>query len=110
MTNDENWLIYLLQNTSTGHVYGGCTNDIDRRIKQHNGLLKGGAKYTRSRKCGGEWKVKAFIGYTTRSMAGKLEARIKKKIGLEKRLTEMKKITDETDLFLTEVIANGLNF
>lgn len=40
------WLVYLLR-CSDGSLYCGITNDIDRRLSQHN---KGkGAKYTRTR-------------------------------------------------------------
>lgn len=30
-------------------LYAGCTNDLDRRLKQHNGA-KGGAHYTKIRR------------------------------------------------------------
>ena len=29
--------------------YCGITTNMERRLKQHNGVIKGGAKYTRSR-------------------------------------------------------------
>ena len=29
-----------------GNTYNGFTNNLERRIKQHNSILKGGAKYT----------------------------------------------------------------
>ena len=32
-----------------GTFYCGITTNLERRLKQHNGVLKGGAKYTRSR-------------------------------------------------------------
>jgi len=32
-----------------GSLYTGITPNIEKRLKQHNGLLAGGAKYTRSR-------------------------------------------------------------
>ena len=42
------YFTYILRcNDNT--FYTGITPDIKRRIKQHNGLLKGGAKYTHSR-------------------------------------------------------------
>ena len=44
------WVVYLLVSTD-GSTYVGATVDRDRRLKQHNGLLKGGAKAT-SRKPG----------------------------------------------------------
>lgn len=41
--------IYILK-CADGTLYVGRTNNPDRRIRQHNGELKGGAKYTRSRR------------------------------------------------------------
>lgn len=32
-----------------GRTYNGFSNNTERRIKQHCGILKGGAKYTRGR-------------------------------------------------------------
>lgn len=43
------WQVYLLQ-CSDGSYYCGITNNMKRRIRQHNGELKGGAAYTRSRR------------------------------------------------------------
>ena len=37
---------YLLY-TNTKHTYIGATIDIDHRLRQHNGELVGGAKYTK---------------------------------------------------------------
>jgi putative endonuclease len=31
-------------------LYTGITNNLERRFKQHNGQIKGGAKYTRSKR------------------------------------------------------------
>tara|TARA_B110000438_G_scaffold225437_1_gene219491 strand:- start:418 stop:690 length:273 start_codon:yes stop_codon:yes gene_type:complete len=44
----KNWIIYLLE-CGDKTLYCGITNDIKNRLKQHNGEIKGGAKYTRSR-------------------------------------------------------------
>ncbi len=41
------WVVYLLR-CRDNHLYCGITNQLDRRIRQHNGELKGGAKYTRA--------------------------------------------------------------
>lgn len=43
------YFTYILKCTD-GTLYTGSTNDIDKRLKQHNGILKGGAKYTRGRR------------------------------------------------------------
>ena len=43
----NNWLIYILK-CGDGSLYCGITNNLKKRLKQHNGEIKGGAKYTRS--------------------------------------------------------------
>ena len=37
---------YMLYNDVNTRTYTGSTNDIYRRIRQHNGEIKGGARYT----------------------------------------------------------------
>lgn len=37
---------YLLQNANETKTYIGSTNNFTRRIRQHNGALCGGARYT----------------------------------------------------------------
>lgn len=39
------WNCYLLQ-SETGATYVGITEDLDRRLRQHNGALAGGAAAT----------------------------------------------------------------
>ena len=45
------WNCYLLATCDAGSqkTYVGITPDLDRRLKQHNGLLSGGAKATHGR-------------------------------------------------------------
>ncbi len=43
------WWVYILR-CSDGTLYTGVAVDRDRRIRQHNGELVGGARYTRSRR------------------------------------------------------------
>lgn len=45
---------YALENGRTNKSYTGQTNNFERRIRQHNGELKGGARYTHSVQ-GGQW-------------------------------------------------------
>ncbi len=40
--------LYIIE-SDFERTYCGVTNDLQRRIKQHNGLIKGGAKATRGR-------------------------------------------------------------
>ena len=46
-TPQKNWLIYILE-CGDGSLYCGITNNLEKRLKQHKGEIKGGAKYTRS--------------------------------------------------------------
>jgi predicted GIY-YIG superfamily endonuclease len=46
------WYCYLLVSSDYKRTYIGATNNPDRRLKQHNGELSGGAKAT----SGHEWR------------------------------------------------------
>ena len=50
------WYCYLLSCESKTYV--GATIDPDRRLRQHNGELSGGAKATR----GNKWERKCLVG------------------------------------------------
>lgn len=56
----NNYICYCLKNYKNNKTYVGITNNWRRRKRQHNGELKGGARYTR----GGKWSkffhVKGF--------------------------------------------------
>jgi len=67
------WQVYILE-CADGTFYTGITTDVDRRVAEHNGSVKG-AKYTRPRR-----PVKAVYTreYGTKSEAAKEECRIKK--------------------------------
>jgi putative endonuclease len=43
------WVVYIL-NCADGSFYTGVTTDVARRIRQHNGEIVGGARYTRVRR------------------------------------------------------------
>lgn len=49
---------YLLRSSTSRRTYVGITNNLPRRIRQHNGELKGGAKSTRA---GRPYDVAAFV-------------------------------------------------
>jgi predicted GIY-YIG superfamily endonuclease len=44
------WYFYLIENN--GFTYAGVSPDPIRRLRQHNGEIKGGAKYTTSKGSG----------------------------------------------------------
>ncbi len=48
-SNKSSWFVYILR-CADNTLYTGITTDVDNRIKQHNGVDKKGAKYTRNRR------------------------------------------------------------
>lgn len=50
---------YILYNTENNQTYNGYTNNLERRLKQHNGTLKGGARATS--RCN-SWEYLVIIG------------------------------------------------
>ena len=72
--SSSNWLVYILE-CRDDSLYCGITNNLEKRLKQHNGEIKGGAKYTRShRPCKLVYKEES----ASRSEASQREAIIKK--------------------------------
>jgi putative endonuclease len=68
------WYMYVVV-CCDNSFYCGITIDLDRRLKQHNGELSGGAKYTRGRRpCRYVYTKKA----ADRSTASKLEYSFKR--------------------------------
>ena len=45
----EPWSVYLLQ-CADGTLYTGVARDLQRRLRQHNGELAGGPRYTQGRR------------------------------------------------------------
>jgi putative endonuclease len=97
----RNWILYLLRNTENNYTYLGVTNKSERRIRQHNGEIKGGAKYTRMHKGNGEWeyylKAKNLTKREALSIertAKNLRRRARGKTALEKRLDVLLPLLD----------------
>jgi len=78
------WSLYVLL-CADGTLYTGITTDITRRVRQHNGEIKGGAKYTRGRR---PVKLVASWPQENRSMAAKAEWRFKQ-LQRSQKLTEI---------------------
>lgn len=69
---------YLLRSLNPHYknqTYGGSTNDLKRRIRQHNGEIAGGAKTTKGK---GPWQYYVLLeGFSTYNEALSCEWRIK---------------------------------
>ena len=74
--SQNNYLVYLLVNSSNNCTYIGCTNNPQRRIRQHNGELVGGAKYTKNKKNDGIWLYYGQILNLDKSLALSIEKKI----------------------------------
>lgn len=70
----KNWYVYLAQ-CGDGSFYCGITDNLIRRFQAHNGLVKGGAKYTASRR---PVLLVCWLTAENKSSALKLELCIKK--------------------------------
>ena len=66
------YFVYILYSTSIDKYYIGHTNDIERRIYEHN---LGKEKFTRK---GVPWEIKFFRSYDTNIEATREELRLKK--------------------------------
>ena len=59
----DEWSCYIIENK--GYTYVGVSNNVTKRLRAHNGEIKGGAKYTTSKGCG--WKHICVIhGFPTK--------------------------------------------
>ncbi|MBP9691166.1 GIY-YIG nuclease family protein [Candidatus Woesebacteria bacterium] len=67
------YFVYILE-CHDGTLYIGITTDLERRIKQHNGEIRGGAKYTQARR---PVVLRYIEEYETRSKAQVREAELK---------------------------------
>lgn len=82
----SNWWVYVIQSlvprtdrrgrALPGVCYVGSTTDFYRRLHQHNGMLRGGGKYTAKHR---PWQLRALYGpYANRSEAFRAEMALKR--------------------------------
>ena len=70
---EKDWFVYLLATVQPPmRTYVGATVDPDRRLRQHNGALKGGARAT-SRVPGGWYRVCYLKGFESKREALRFE-------------------------------------
>lgn len=82
------YLVYLLRCENLSYV--GMTNDIFKRLRQHNGEIKGGARYTSKRK--GWYPVMIIDGFQDMKSAMQCEWRLKRgKKGVNGRIKYLNK-------------------
>lgn len=73
-TGEKEWFFYIIQNGNC--TYAGVSPDPVRRLRQHNGEIKGGAKYTLSK--GPGWKHVCIVsGFQTKIQSMQFEWAVK---------------------------------
>ena len=86
MGKSSTWWVYAIQSQVVrigrrgqplpGFFYVGCTTNPVRRLRQHNGEIKGGGKYTSKHR---PWTARALYGpYANQSEALKAERALKR--------------------------------
>lgn len=72
------WCCYILRSENEEHknsTYNGMTNNIEQRIRKHNGYISGGAKATQHYR---PWKIYCLItGFTNKIEAMQAEWKIR---------------------------------
>jgi putative endonuclease len=68
-------IVYVLQSESSGTVYIGQTNDLERRLSEHNDRTSRRTLYTKRN--AGPWRVLYTERYADRSSAMKREKALK---------------------------------
>ena len=90
---DRPWTFYVIWHEACGATYAGVSPDVHRRLRQHNGELVGGAKYTTAR--GPGWRHVCFVrGFRTKQEVLQFEWAVKhepprRKGGLEARIKKL---------------------
>ena len=86
------YLVYLLQSHNLSYI--GMTNDFEKRWKQHNQILKGGAKYTKQYN---DWTPICIIdGFPTKREAMQCEWRLKRVKGYFNRIKNISTILESS--------------
>lgn len=99
----SNFYVYLLV-SSSGSTYIGATVDLDRRLRQHNKELVGGAKATSSKVTKGEiWERACYVmNFPSWSAALQFEWRWKKlSWKLSKKMKPLERRLRALDLLLS---------
>ncbi|XP_058105370.1 structure-specific endonuclease subunit slx1 [Magnolia sinica] len=89
-STSTSWLVYLIVSSRIRKTYVGVTTNFPRRLKQHNGECKGGAKASRA---GRPWACACLVhGFKGRSEACVFESKWK---SFSRTMTRKRK-TDDT--------------
>jgi predicted GIY-YIG superfamily endonuclease len=80
------WFVYVLASAERTRTYVGVARDVAKRVAQHNGEERGGARSTRA---GRPWSVGVVYGpYRDRGEAQRAEARVRGHAGAARLTVE----------------------
>ena len=84
MNEKCHWVCYVIGHENQRATYCGMSNNVVRRLRQHNGEIKGGARYT-SRVHKGCWTPLIHVrGFQSRRQVAQFEWAMKKRRGPHK--------------------------
>ena len=107
---ENKYVCYVIYNKNYSYV--GITNNLNKRIRQHNCIIKGGAKYTR--KIGKGWNYICYIeGFKCKNDVLKFEWAVKhcapkNKYGLHNRILKLFKTLNKKNW--TTKAPNAINY
>ncbi|KAB1224942.1 Structure-specific endonuclease subunit slx1 [Morella rubra] len=110
-SSSRSWCVYLIISTNAPiKTYVGVTTDFQRRLKQHNGELRGGAKASRA---GRPWMCACIVrGFKDQSGVCEFESKWKsfsRKMPRKRETEDIPKHLDETSLMLLQRRQAALN-
>jgi len=91
------FLVYLLKNDNKSYI--GYTNDFFRRWKQHNCILKGGAKYTTINNKNSWEPICIIDGFVCKKEAMRCEWKLKRARGYLNRIKNIDYIFNNEEQF-----------
>ncbi|KAG8091198.1 hypothetical protein GUJ93_ZPchr0011g28710 [Zizania palustris] len=98
------WCVYLIASSRIPRTYVGVTTDFPRRLSQHNGELKGGAKASSA---GRPWNLACLVeGFVNRSEACEFESKwknISQKMARKRSEPGMTSLLQHRDVALNKV-------
>jgi putative endonuclease len=93
-----NYVCYLLKSQTSNRTYIGVTTNLKKRLRQHNGEICGGAKYTKSNR---PWiPILCVSGFYTKNQTLSFEYRVKKKKNSKNKLVTISLLNNRIKNFI----------